>query len=793
MTVAIDEIERRLGAYRQAIADGRLSDATVEEESIEAAIGGLPEDSEERAHLYGLLYTEKGNFHLSGLSDGRYRRHIHAALDNWSLAISWLLGGGEESRLEAARVYYLLGRSWLVLARSGGRLELAEALTHLRSGSGLLTNPEGPEQLATKARLQAQIALAVAWLYGPEAPLAATNISRAERRAAESGRADAIEEVARCRTRMSGPRPVAEIPWRPPAATPSPRGEAAPAEPMRLPAARTEVGSLGGLVGMAQVKEQLGNLEAFYRVQRARVADGRKTVRANANLIFAGPSGTGKTAVARLMGPFFRSLGVVRKGQVVEAGRPELIAEFVGQTAPLVEALVQKALDGVLVVDGIDTLAADKESFVDEALSTLAKLMEANRERLIVIMTGSEQAVSDLLRRQPTLAAAFRQTIHFPAYTDGELAQLFEHFAAESDYELAPAAKAQVGVLLERLPGRRDPSFANAKAIRTIFEDTIAAQARRVAAATGGALLSLIEADDVCYSAYPALLTGAGTDDVIAETLRELESLVGLAEVKGQVQSLVNRARMRQKRAKLGLVDNDDDFSYHLVFEGNPGTGKTTVARILARVYQALGILARAGVLEVQRSEMVAEYVGQTAVKTSQVVDRALDGILFIDEAYDLVRGGDDEFGQESLANLLKRMEDERDRLVVIVAGYPTLMRRFLSSNPGLHSRFSETISFPNYSADELLEIFRRTAAAGHYELHPQALAALTAELQRVAESPQSANARTVRNLFQDTLTRQADRLGGKPDATADELSLIVAADVASADLPAADAQTDAV
>jgi stage V sporulation protein K len=314
-----------------------------------------------------------------------------------------------------------------------------------------------------------------------------------------------------------------------------------------------------------------------------------------------------------------------------------------------------------------------------------------------------------------------------------------------------------------------------------------------VAAGSAGASLSLIEADDVGYSAYPALLRGAGTDEVIDDALRELESLVGLAEVKGQVQSLVNRARMRQKRAKVGLLDNDDDFSYHLVFEGNPGTGKTTVARILARVYQALGILARANVLEVQRSEMVAEYVGQTAVKTSQVVDRALDGILFIDEAYDLVRADDDEFGQESLTNLLKRMEDERDRLVVIVAGYPTLMRRFLSSNPGLHSRFSETISFPNYSADELLEIFRRTAAAGHYELDPEAVAALTAELQRVADSPESANGRTVRNLFQDTLTRQADRLGSETGATAQELSLIVSADIASADLPAAEAPRNAL
>ena len=272
--------------------------------------------------------------------------------------------------------------------------------------------------------------------------------------------------------------------------------------------------------------------------------------------------------------------------------------------------------------------------------------------------------------------------------------------------------------------------------------------------------------------------TAADESVTLEDALAELNGLIGLGEVKAEVEKFAKFIKVAQMRQAEGL--KVAPIAYHMVFTGNPGTGKTTVARIMAKIYRALGVVKNGHLVETDRGGLIAQYVGQTAIKTGNVIDFALDGVLFIDEAYAITEGGEQGYGGECIATLLKRMEDDRDRLVVIVAGYPEEMKRFIDSNPGLESRFTRYIHFSDYTAEELAAIFRQNAAKNQYVLSEDvehwldpAMALWTQDRDR-----KFGNGRYVRNLFEKTVERQAMRVAEMENPTKEDLMTLTMKDV---------------
>jgi hypothetical protein len=266
----------------------------------------------------------------------------------------------------------------------------------------------------------------------------------------------------------------------------------------------------------------------------------------------------------------------------------------------------------------------------------------------------------------------------------------------------------------------------------------------------------------------------------LAELLAELDELIGLANVKAEVRRLTSLLQVQQLRAERGLPTIET--SHHLVFTGNPGTGKTTVARLLSQIYRAVGVVTKGQLVETDRSKLVAGFVGQTALKTKETLDAALGGMLLIDEAYALARGGDNDFGREAIDTLVKFMEDHRDELAVVAAGYTVEMAEFIDTNPGLKSRFTRTVSFPDYTDDELVSIFTRLCDKHAYTCSDDAL---TKVRHLVATEPRTrgfGNARFIRNLFETALAHQAMRIAPLTDPTTEQLSTLIAGDIAPVD-----------
>ena len=544
--------------------------------------------------------------------------------------------------------------------------------------------------------------------------------------------------------------------------------------------------AFAGLVGLDAVRQEVLRQASYIHVQKLRAQQGlRVPVWPSRHLVFLGNPGTGKTTIARIIAGLYQRLGILKTNKVVETDRAGLVAPYIGQTALKTKALAESALGGILFIDEAYALArGGAQDFGKEAIETLLKMMEDHRNDLVVIVAGYTADMETFIQSNPGLASRFNRYIHFPDYAPNELLQILLNFCANHSYALSESVHPGLLKIFTRDIQAQRERFGNARYVRNLFEKVIEAQAQRVFALPGASksqLQQILPADMEAALGEPL----PGIDSVASnyeEVMKRLNRLIGLGRVKKQVQRLFDFVHMQRERAKAGHKAATG-FSQHLVFTGSPGTGKTAVSRIVADLYYSLGIIPTNHIVEVDRAGLVAGYIGQSAIKTREVIQSALGGVLFIDEAYALAQSGsENDFGREVIDTLLKAMEDHRDQLVIIVAGYTEPMNAFINSNPGLRSRFNHYIEFDDYSPTELLEIFESFCRDSEYTLEGQARSYLTESLPRLFEAGQTvSNGRFVRNMYERCIEVQSQRLSHQGSGNDADMNTLTMNDVSEA------------
>lgn len=530
---------------------------------------------------------------------------------------------------------------------------------------------------------------------------------------------------------------------------------------------------LDALIGLESIKKKVREYTQYLSFLKLRREKGfEDTQRISLHAVFTGNPGTGKTTVAKMLGKIYHKMGLLHKGHVHEVDRADLVGEFIGQTAPKVKEAIKKAAGGILFIDEAYALARSKEDHKDygrEVIEILIKEMSDGQNDIAVLVAGYPDEMQTFLDSNPGLKSRFNMYYEFPDYLPQELHEIALYSIEKRAVTLTEEAKTLLYEQLVEAYRNRDRSFGNARYVNSLIDEAKMNMGLRVM--QNGDLESLTEEDlsqirvedvqKIFGDSEKRVADIPIDEDLLHKALAELNSMIGLENVKTEIHELVKLVKFYREIGK----DVLNTFSLHSVFTGNPGTGKTTVARILAKIFKALGILERGHIVEVDRSALVGGYLGQTAIKTGQRLDEAKGGVLFIDEAYALTAGSGGDYGKESVETILKRMEDKRGEFIVIAAGYPDNMKVFLEANPGLKSRFDKVFHFEDYQTTDLWQICVLMLREENLIPDSEAEAHLKKYFAYRYEHKDKffGNARTVRKVVEEAVKHQHLRLATIP------------------------------
>jgi len=530
--------------------------------------------------------------------------------------------------------------------------------------------------------------------------------------------------------------------------------------------------NLENLVGLESIKKKVKEYAEYLKFVKIRIErgiDDSNNIQMHA--IFTGNPGTGKTTVAKMLGKIYHKMGLLSSGHVHEVDRSDLVGEYIGQTAPKVKEAIKKAKGGILFIDEAYSLARsadDAKDFGREVIEILVKELSDGTGDLSIIFAGYPAEMKTFMDTNAGLKSRLNLHFEFPDYVPQELADIAEYACKERNVLLTVQGKSFLYDKIVEAYRSRDRYFGNARHVNKLIDQAKMNMGLRVM--KGGdpqkmsdeAISTIVVPDiEMIYDRQKRKRPDIPIEeDMLDEAMKELNSMIGLENVKKDIEELVKLVRFYKESGKEVL----SAFSLHTVFIGNPGTGKTTVARIIAKIYKALGILERGHLIECDRQSLVAGFVGQTAMKTTKKIDEAEGGVLFIDEAYALTqrsRGAGGDFGSEAIETLLKRMEDDSGKFAVIVAGYPAPMKVFVESNPGLKSRFDRTFDFKDFSLEQLMEISLVLFKKEGFDLNKLASEHIKKYIGVLIESKDKffGNGRVMRNMVSETIRAQNLRM----------------------------------